>query len=77
MIWVGSHIIAGIPNEWPAFIGVTWPYIAAFPLLAFCCGYGIAAYLARKLGGLTGDTYGALNELLETVLLLGVILYVH
>jgi adenosylcobinamide-GDP ribazoletransferase len=77
MIWVGSHIIAGIPNEWPAFIGVTWPYIAAFPLLTFCCGYGIAAYLARKLGGLTGDTYGALNELLETVLLLAIILYVH
>ena len=29
------------------------------------------AYISRKLGGLTGDTYGALNELLETVLLLG------
>jgi adenosylcobinamide-GDP ribazoletransferase len=77
MIGFGSHILAGIPNEWPALIGVTWPYIAAFPLLTFCCGYGIAAYLAHKLGGLTGDTYGALNELLETVLLLAVILHIH
>ncbi|MDF2924254.1 MAG: cobalamin 5-phosphate synthase [Paenibacillaceae bacterium] len=34
-----------------------------------------AARLARKLGGLTGDTYGAVNELAETALLLGVVLY--
>lgn len=30
----------------------------------------MSVFLARKLGGLTGDTYGALNEVLETVLLL-------
>jgi adenosylcobinamide-GDP ribazoletransferase len=77
LTWAGSHIIAGITNEWPALIGVAWLYIAAFPLLTFCFGYGIAAYLAHKLGGLTGDTYGALNEMLETVLLLAVILLIH
>jgi adenosylcobinamide-GDP ribazoletransferase len=76
MIWAGSQI-ADIPNEWPDLQGPVWLYIAAFPLLTFCCGYGIAAYLAHKLGGLTGDTYGALNELLETVLLLAVILHIH
>ena len=27
-------------------------------------GAAIAAYISSKLGGLTGDTYGALNELL-------------
>jgi cobalamin 5'-phosphate synthase/cobalamin synthase len=73
-MWTGSHIIPDIPNEGLAFQGLAWLYIAAFPLLTFCCGYGIAAYLANKLGGLTGDTYGALNELLETVLLLAVTL---
>jgi adenosylcobinamide-GDP ribazoletransferase len=76
MIWTGSQIV-DIPNEWPALRGLVWLYIAAFPLLTFCCGYGIAAYLAHKLGGLTGDTYGALNELLETILLLAVILVIH
>jgi cobalamin synthase len=34
-------------------------------------GWGIARYLSLKLGGLTGDTYGALNELLEMLLLFG------
>jgi cobalamin synthase len=77
MIWVGSQIIADTPNEWLAIQRLAWPYIAAFPLMAFCWGYGIAAYLAHKLGGLTGDTYGALNELLETILLLAVILLFH
>ncbi|SEB96500.1 adenosylcobinamide-GDP ribazoletransferase [Paenibacillus sp. GP183] len=76
-MWAGNQIIPDIPNEWPAIQGLAWQYIAAFPLLTFCCGYGIAAYLAHKLGGLTGDTYGALNELLETVLLLAVILLFH
>ncbi|WP_235941348.1 adenosylcobinamide-GDP ribazoletransferase [Paenibacillus puerhi] len=33
-------------------------------------GTAMAAYLHGKLGGLTGDTYGAINELLEAVLLL-------
>ncbi|MFD0677886.1 MULTISPECIES: adenosylcobinamide-GDP ribazoletransferase [unclassified Paenibacillus] len=37
-------------------------------------GVLISIYLSRKLGGLTGDTYGAMNELLEAVLLL--ILYI-
>ncbi|MDF2960876.1 MAG: cobalamin 5-phosphate synthase [Paenibacillus sp.] len=33
-------------------------------------GVGLSSYLSRKLGGLTGDTYGAINEVLEAVLLL-------
>ncbi|NOU95694.1 adenosylcobinamide-GDP ribazoletransferase [Paenibacillus sp. LMG 31456] len=37
-------------------------------------GLLISIYLSRKLGGLTGDTYGAMNELLEAVLLL--VLYI-
>ncbi|NHN29264.1 adenosylcobinamide-GDP ribazoletransferase [Paenibacillus agricola] len=37
-------------------------------------GAGISRYLSGKLGGLTGDTYGAMNEIVETALLL--ILYV-
>lgn len=45
-------------------------YGAGIPSAALILGWGMASYLANKLGGLTGDTYGALNELLETLLLL-------
>jgi adenosylcobinamide-GDP ribazoletransferase len=38
--------------------------------IATLAGAGMSIYLARKLGGLTGDTYGALNEMLESLLLL-------
>ncbi|MGG1514358.1 adenosylcobinamide-GDP ribazoletransferase [Paenibacillus oryzisoli] len=43
-------------------------------LLTVLAGVAIGAYFARKLGGQTGDTYGALNELLESVILLGSII---
>lgn len=37
---------------------------------------GIGCWIARMVGGMTGDTYGAVNELAEvTVLLIGIILY--
>jgi adenosylcobinamide-GDP ribazoletransferase len=39
---------------------------------ALVIGIGTAAYLNHKLGGLTGDTYGAINELIEVGLLLAV-----
>jgi adenosylcobinamide-GDP ribazoletransferase len=37
----------------------------------------LAHYLANKLGGLTGDTYGALNEWLEAALLLGAVMWAY
>lgn len=39
-------------------------------------GGGLAFRLSKKLGGLTGDTYGAINECTETWLLLAVVWYV-
>jgi len=44
--------------------------IAALWLIIF----GIASYLRFRLGGLTGDTYGAINELAEVLVLLLTIL---
>jgi adenosylcobinamide-GDP ribazoletransferase len=47
-------------------------------ILAFLFSLAIAAVLNRLLGGLTGDTYGALCELTEVfVVLLGVLLVAH
>jgi len=44
--------------------------LALMPLVTAFVGWVLAAGVHRKLGGLTGDIYGALNELLEAVLLL-------
>jgi adenosylcobinamide-GDP ribazoletransferase len=41
--------------------------------LTAVCGFVVTAWLHRKLGGMTGDTYGALNEVLEAVLLFAAI----
>jgi len=46
----------------------------AFAAASAICGSFAAARMARRLGGLTGDTYGALIEGLETVLLLGAVI---
>ena len=37
--------------------------------LTVITGWVVSSWLNRKLGGLTGDTYGALNEMIESVLL--------
>lgn len=41
---------------------------------AVVIGIIMAAYLAKKLGGLTGDTYGALNEAVEAAVLLAAVI---
>jgi cobalamin synthase len=50
--------------------------IFSFAIGTILTGWILATYISRKLGGLTGDTYGALNELLETLLLLSIIIFV-
>ncbi|WP_328802106.1 adenosylcobinamide-GDP ribazoletransferase [Paenibacillus sp. LX16] len=44
------------------------------PVLAYGVGTFTANRINRRLGGLTGDIYGTLNELLETVLLLFIVI---
>ncbi|MFC5703032.1 adenosylcobinamide-GDP ribazoletransferase [Cohnella faecalis] len=46
---------------------------------AVACGLGaaMASAISRKLGGLTGDVYGALNECIELGLLTALVGYVH
>ncbi|WP_404303516.1 adenosylcobinamide-GDP ribazoletransferase [Paenibacillus sp. DP01] len=51
-----------------------WLGFALLPLLAYGAGTFVANRINRRLGGLTGDIYGALNELLETVLLLFIVI---
>ncbi|REK76624.1 adenosylcobinamide-GDP ribazoletransferase [Paenibacillus paeoniae] len=42
---------------------------ASFIIVTLITGGGMSIWLNRKLGGLTGDTYGAMNEAVELALL--------
>jgi adenosylcobinamide-GDP ribazoletransferase len=46
-------------------------------LVTYGLGVGLAGAVSRKLGGLTGDVYGALNECIELVLLTVLAGYVY
>ncbi|WFB57406.1 adenosylcobinamide-GDP ribazoletransferase [Paenibacillus sp. BR1-192] len=48
--------------------------ILVIPLAAWAVGSLTAERMSRRLGGLTGDTYGALNEWIETIVLILVVL---
>lgn len=48
--------------------------LAVSIIAALAVGGGMAAWLNRKLGGLTGDTYGAMNEAVEAAVLLAMLL---
>ncbi len=77
-------------GAWMMAMGLTaliliWTSLSGAEVLVWCCGFlavtflsgvTLASLIARKLGGLTGDIYGALNELIELILLLGVVLAV-
>jgi adenosylcobinamide-GDP ribazoletransferase len=65
-VLIGGHSAFASTN------GKLEPLLLLSGIVACTYGFGclIAHYLHRKLGGLTGDTYGALNEMLETLLLL-------
>jgi len=70
-------------TRWPQFTAATvitlglafalWTMFSISGLLLICCIWivtaGLAAYLKYKFAGLTGDTYGAINEVAEVLLL--------
>jgi len=66
--------LSGVSGSTSAFLPGGLLIVGAAMLTAFAAGGSLSMYLHRKLGGLTGDTYGAVNETLETALLL--VLYV-
>ncbi|WP_127584142.1 adenosylcobinamide-GDP ribazoletransferase [Paenibacillus koleovorans] len=54
-------------------VGTALLHLLTTAALTAIIGILAARWMAAKLGGLTGDTYGALNELLEAALLLGAV----
>ena len=74
--------------RWPRFMVATVITLAVAVVLAQLTGFVImlaiwvivvamAAYLKGKFGGLTGDTYGAINEVAEVCVLIVVCLLAH
>lgn len=80
---LAAAILAGaITAAALAAFGIWPPGEAALALLvmaavAYGAGWLIAFAVSRKLGGLTGDVYGALNECIELALLLAAVAYLY
>ncbi|RED58506.1 adenosylcobinamide-GDP ribazoletransferase [Cohnella lupini] len=51
--------------------------ILSYVVVSYGIGFAMATAISRKLGGLTGDVYGALNECIELGLLLALICYMY
>ncbi|WNQ10229.1 adenosylcobinamide-GDP ribazoletransferase [Paenibacillus aurantius] len=66
---VSAALLTG--SSWTGAVGL----FGTFTIGTAAAGWAGAAYLNRKLGGLTGDTYGALNEGIELIGLLAVIIW--
>jgi adenosylcobinamide-GDP ribazoletransferase len=69
-----SVLLVGLSSEGAFFSWQSLKVTGTALLSTALVGAGISSYMSCKLGGLTGDTYGAMNEILETALLL--ILYI-
>lgn len=71
-VWaLAASVIVFMAMRFPWMEAIT--YTAGLIFVAGLLGYVLARGMTRKLGGLTGDTYGALVELLECALLLGAV----
>lgn len=53
--------------------GVWWPWGGAAIVIAAIVTATVARFALGRLGGLTGDCYGAINEIVELVLLLAIV----
>lgn len=53
--------------------GIWWPWGGGAILVAALVTATAARFALGRLGGLTGDCYGAMNELVEVTLLLGIV----
>ncbi len=50
-----------------------WPWGGLGLIIAALVTGGVAQFCRRRLGGLTGDCYGAINEVVEVTILLGIV----
>lgn len=63
-------LLAAVPQWGDVNLILSSVYYILAPVLAWGIGSWMAGRMSARLGGLTGDTYGAMNEGLEAMLLL-------
>jgi len=82
----GRRALVASPCLWAAALALAWAilgigspagvatwglaFLACGVAIALACGAGVAATAAHRLGGLTGDVYGATSEVAEVAFLL-------
>ncbi|GAB4555648.1 MAG: adenosylcobinamide-GDP ribazoletransferase [Rhizobacter sp.] len=66
--WGWVLVVGGLLLAWN---GAWWPAVIGGVVLAWLCALASAGWLKRRLGGMTGDTLGATQQLSELVVLLG------
>jgi adenosylcobinamide-GDP ribazoletransferase len=66
--WLWAAVATAIALA--ACMGLMWLEGLAVMAGAWFIAFIAAFYLSRKLGGLTGDTYGAINEVIEVAVLI-------
>ena len=79
--WAAALLSAALTSAALAAFGAWSPAGSALALflaaaIAYAVGAALSAAATRKLGGLTGDVYGALNELIELSLMTALLVYV-
>jgi adenosylcobinamide-GDP ribazoletransferase len=63
-IALGGTLAIGAP------LGLTWPLMGVAMLVAMVISWAVGFWFAQKFGGHTGDTYGAVVEWSEVLILL-------
>lgn len=68
--WVSRHLILGF--VFTLAVSIALAGVVGVVLLAAACAvaWAVGAWATRLLGGVTGDIYGAVNELTEVIVLL-------
>lgn len=70
------ELLIATPSAALLALACWWPWGVALLLFALTVAFAVAHFLLRRLPGLTGDCYGAINEVVEVTALL-VIVGVH
>ena len=76
---VATVIAVAVAIGWARLADITYFYLVgpAMMLGIWLIAIATASYLKRKFSGLTGDTYGAINEVAEVAVLILVCLLAH
>jgi adenosylcobinamide-GDP ribazoletransferase len=66
--WMLGLVLLLVVQGWTVGLNLTTLILS---VLGIVCGLAVPAYFQHRLGGQTGDTYGAIVEWTETLLLIG------